>query len=244
MKVVAIIQARMGSARLPGKVLKKIKGETVLSHVINRVSKTKNVDNIVIATTIQKDDDQIVKEVTDLGHTVYRGSENDVLERYYQATLQSSANIIIRITSDCPLIDPIVIDEMVEVFINNNYSLVTNAGTDASLRTFPRGLDVEIFSREALEKAYINATLPYQREHVTPYIYENEAKIFYYKNKEDNSNHRWTLDTKEDYRLIEEIYNNLYMGEHNFYINEILELFDKNKDLINLNAHIEQKRIN
>ncbi|WP_347834680.1 glycosyltransferase family protein [Gracilibacillus sp. JCM 18860] len=219
MKVVAIIQARMGSTRLPGKVLKKIKGgETVLSHVINRVSKSKNVDNIVIATTIQKDDDQIVKEVTDLGYTVYRGSENDVLERYYQAILQSSANIIIRITSDCPLIDPIVIDEMVEVFINNNYSLVTNAGADASLRTFPRGLDVEIFSREALEKAYINATLPYQREHVTPYIYENEASIFYYKNKEDNSNHRWTLDTKEDYRLIEEIYNNLYMGGNTTFI--------------------------
>ncbi len=243
MKAVAIIQARMGSTRLPGKVLKKLKNKTVLSHVINRVSHANEIDNIVVATTTQIMDDLIVEEVNNLGYEVYRGSESDVLERYYHAAREASADIIIRITSDCPLINPDVIDNMINVFKNYDYTLVTNVGADASLRTFPRGLDVEIFSKEELEKAYKNATLSYQREHVTPYIYENEKDIYYYKNPENYSNHRWTVDTIEDFQLIEKIYDRLYFGKHDFNMNQVLQLFKDDKELFVINAHIEQKKL-
>ncbi|SFM23579.1 spore coat polysaccharide biosynthesis protein SpsF [Gracilibacillus orientalis] len=243
MKVVAIIQARMGSTRLPGKVLKQLKGETVLSHVMKRVSQSNLVDDIVVATTVGQIDDPIVKEVVKSGYQIYRGSENDVLDRYYKAALQSSADIVVRITSDCPLIDPIVIDKMLNIYIRKNYTLVANIGLKSFNRTFPRGLDVEIFSIDTLDKAVHNASAFYQREHVTPYMYENECEIFYFKNNKDMSNHRWTLDTAEDFDLIKEIYEKLYSGEHDFFMDEILSLFEMDKELFNINAHIEQKTL-
>ncbi|UOQ48298.1 glycosyltransferase family protein [Gracilibacillus caseinilyticus] len=243
MKIVAIIQARMGSSRLPGKVLKKIKQKTILSHVLNRIAQSKNIDCIVVATTTQKIDDQIVSEVNKHGFNVYRGSEDNVLDRFYQTAVAYSADVIIRITSDCPLIDPEIIDKMVHFYIKNNYSLVTNAGSEMSKRTFPRGLDVEIFSMDVLKKAFHQAKLSYQKEHVTPFIYEKNNNIYYYTNKENLSQHRWTLDTEEDFQLIKKIYNEMYSGEHNFYMGDIVQLFNRNPELFNINAHIEQKKV-
>ncbi|QIB27498.1 cytidylyltransferase domain-containing protein [Caloranaerobacter azorensis] len=242
-KVVAIIQARMGSTRLPGKVMKDLFGKTVLAHVVERVKRSKEVDEIVIATTTLEKDNVIVKEAEKCGVKYFRGSEDDVLGRYYYTAKDNNADIVVRITSDCPLIDPIIIDSIVKFYKENDYDIVTNAGIDLSQRTFPRGLDTEVFSFKILEKIFNNAKENYQREHVTPYIYENSNKIYYYKNDVNYSDHRWTLDTEEDFKLIKEIYRYLYKGEHNFYMEDILKLFKEKPELKKINIHIEQKKV-
>lgn len=243
MKIVAIIQARMGSTRLPGKVMMKISGKTVLEHVIARVRQSKLIDEIIIATTVKSDDDAIVEESSRLGVRYYRGSEDDVLSRYYYAAKKNNADIIIRITSDCPLIDSEVIDEIIKFYKESEYGIVTNAGSDLTERTYPRGLDTEVFSFNQLEDAFIKAKEKYQREHVTPYIYENAKEIYYYKNDIDYSKYRWTLDTEEDLKLITNLYEELYKDKHDFYLEDILELFQKQPRLHNINSHIEQKKI-
>lgn len=242
-RTVAIIQARMGSTRLPGKVMMKLKDKTALAHDIERIKQSKSMDDIVIATTVNKEDDEIVQEALLNGVKVFRGSEEDVLSRYYGVALESRADIVVRVTSDCPLIDPKVIDEIVEYYKNNDYDLVTNAGSDLSQRTYPRGLDVEVFSFESLEKAYNNADAEYQKEHVTPYIYENSDRIYYYKNDIDYSKYRWTLDTEEDLELIKAVYDELYIGEHDFYLADVVKIFEKKPNLYDINKHVEQKKI-
>lgn len=243
MKIGLIIQARMGSTRLSGKVMKDLFGKTVLEHVIDRVKQSKTINEIIIATTENTTDDIIEKESFKYGVNVFRGSEEDVLSRYYYAAKENSVDVVVRVTSDCPLIDPFVIDEIISFYLENKFDLVTNGGSDLLQRTYPRGLDVEVFSFDILEKAYQNADKSYQREHVTPYIYENSIAIYYYKNLPDYSNHRWTLDTEEDFVLIKEIYNDLYRGEHNFYLSEIIDLFKQKPQLFKINEHIEQKKI-
>ncbi|MBU5436665.1 glycosyltransferase family protein [Tissierella sp. MSJ-40] len=242
MKSVAIIQARMGSTRLPGKVMKKISDKTVLEHVIIRVKQAKEIDEVIVATTVKEDDNLIVEESKRLGVKFYRGSEEDVLSRYYHAAKENNGDIVVRITSDCPLIDPNIVDELIIFYKNNKFDLVTNAGSDVTQRTYPRGLDTEVFSFKQLDVAYKEATERYQREHVTPFIYENGNNVFYYKNDIDYSKHRWTLDTEEDFELIAKIYDKLYMGKHDFYLNEIIELFKRQPELFNINEHIEQKK--
>jgi spore coat polysaccharide biosynthesis protein SpsF len=242
-KTAAIIQARMGSTRLPGKVMKNLKAKPVLWHVIERVKQAENIDEIIIATTTHERDKIIFEKAKEWGVKAYRGSEEDVLERYYEAANKYEIDTVVRITSDCPLIDPYVIDEIVEYYNNNNYTLVTNAGSDLNNRTYPRGLDTEVFSFEVLEKAYNKAEEKYQREHVTPYIYENYADIYYYKNNKDLSNYRLTLDTKEDFELIKALYDKLYQGKHDFYLNEIIEVLNKNKELLKINQKIKQKEL-
>lgn len=242
-KITAIIQARMGSTRLPGKVLMDIGGKTVLHHVVDRVSRCKNIDDIIIATTTLDKDDLIVKECEKIGCKYFRGSEDNVLDRYYEAATNNNSQIIIRITSDCPLIDGEVVDEMVEFYKNNNYEMVTNASPNPKERTYPRGLDTEIFSYKLLKEAKENANQSYQLEHVTPYIYENTTNIFYYKNNINYSKYRFTLDTPEDLELIKEIYKNLYLGENNFYLKDVIELMEKNPDLYFINNNIKQKHI-
>ena len=242
-KVVAIIQARMGSTRLPGKVMKDLCGKTVLAHDIERVRQSKYIDEIVIATTKFKEDDIILREALENGAKVYRGSEDDVLRRYYEAAKENKADVIVRITSDCPLIDPFIVDEVIKVYLNSNYDLVTNAGFYPENRTYPRGLDVEVFSFDILKKAFQEAKEMYQREHVTPFIYENSKNIYYYKNNIDYSKYRWTLDTEEDYKLIEIIYKNLYKGKHDFYVEDISKLFDDMPELFEINKNVQQKKL-
>ncbi len=241
-KIVAIIQARVGSTRLPGKVLLDLKGKTVLNHVVDRVKKSKYIDEVIVATTDLEQDDKIVDECKKIGCKYFRGSESDVLSRYYLCAKENKADIVIRITSDCPLIDHLVIDEMLGFYLKSNYRLVTNAG-DIHNRTYPRGLDTEIFDFNALENAYKNANKDYQKEHVTPYIYENEKDIYYYKNDIDYSKYRLTLDTKEDFELIKRIYDFLYIDSKDFYLDDILKVMITNKQLENINSHIKQKAL-
>jgi len=242
-KTAAIIQARMGSTRLPGKVMKDLKGKPVLWHVIERVKQAKNIGQIIIATTTHKRDEIIFEKAKEWGVKAYQGSEEDVLARYYEAANKYEIDTVVRITSDCPLIDPHVTDKIVEYYKNNNYTLVTNAGSNLSNRTYPRGLDTEVFSFEVLEKAYRKAEEKYQREHVTPYIYEKYNDIVYYKNNKDLSNYRLTLDTKEDFKLIKKIYDKLYQGEHDFYLKNIVKFLNMNEELLILNQNIRQKEV-
>lgn len=242
MKVAAIIQARMGSTRLSGKVMKNIKGSTVLSHVIERVSQSELIEEIIIATTEHERDDVIEREAHRCGVKIFRGSEADVLGRYYIAAKENNVDIVVRITSDCPVIDPHVIDQMVQYYISEDFEVVTNAGSDVVQRTFPRGLDTEVFSFGMLVDAFNNGNEIYHREHVTPYMYENCNKVHYFKNDINYSKYRWTLDTVEDFELITQIYNILYKGRHDFYLEDIVEIFKEEPKLFAINAHIEQKK--
>lgn len=243
MKIGVIIQARIGSTRLPAKVMKKIQGKTVLEHVIERVKQSKLIDEIIVATTLNEKDSLIENESLRCGVKVFRGSEDDVLARYYYAAKKYDLNVVVRITSDCPLIDPIVIDNIIELYLRNKFDIISNASGNQLDRTFPRGLDTEVFSFDILESAHNNAQQKYQREHVTPYIYENAKQVFYFKNIVDYSKYRWTLDTEEDFILISEIYKRFYKDKHDFYLSDIINFFDSEPNLININAHIEQKKI-
>ncbi|WP_291572602.1 glycosyltransferase family protein [Clostridium sp. UBA4548] len=242
MKVVCIIQARTGSSRLPGKVLKQICGKSVLEHDIDRLKNVKNINEIVIATTSKKQDDPIVEEANRLGIKYFRGSEDDVLSRYYFAAKENDADIVVRVTSDCPLIDHCVTENIIQFFIDraDEYDYVSNTID----RTFPRGLDTEVFSYKALEKSFLNAQNSREREHVTPYIWGNpsEFKIFQYKNDKSYSDYRWTLDTQEDYELITFIYERLYEINPDFNMNDILCLYEKYSELQYFNSHIQQKQ--
>lgn len=233
----------MGSTRLSGKVLKKIKDKTILEHVAERLKQSRYANKLIIATTNNVEDDKIKKEAQGLGTEIYRGSESNVLSRYYHAAKEYHLDTVIRVTSDCPLIDPHILDDMIEVYLENNYDVVTNVGMESYNRTFPRGLDIEIFSFLTLEEAFKNAKEKYQKEHVTPYIYENSNSVFNFKNEIDYSDHRWTVDTPQDFELISSIYDYLYKDSHDFYLNEIIDLFNKHPELFKVNAEVEQKKI-
>ena len=195
MNIVCIVQARVGSTRLPEKVLKKICGKTVLELDINRLRKIKNINEIIIATTTLERDNKIVEECKKINVKFFRGSEENVLERYYYAAKENNADIVVRITSDCPLIDSKISEEIIQFYLDNieRYDYISNTID----RTYPRGLDTEVFSFKSLEKSIKEATLDRDKEHVTPYIWDNPKKlrVGQYKNKIDYSTLRWTLDT-------------------------------------------------
>jgi spore coat polysaccharide biosynthesis protein SpsF len=247
MKSVAIIQARMGSTRLYGKVMRQLCGKTVLSHVISRVRVCPLVDEIVVATTVSGIDDVIAKEAEKCGAFSFRGSEHDVLERYYLAAKQFEADAVIRITSDCPLFDSEVLGEMLKLFIDSRNSKANMDYLSNTLfRTYPRGLDTEVFTFRALEISHLNAKSIAQREHVTPYIYQNPDtfNLRNYVNDNDYSMYRWTLDTEEDFQLIQEIYDALYKKSGgSFTTNDVLSLMEGQPELFKINAHIEQKKL-
>lgn len=243
MKVVCIVQARVGSTRLPGKVLKNICGKTVLEHCINRLKRVKYINEIIVATTTLDKDDAIVKECKILGVKCFRGSEEDVLSRYYYAAKENYADAVVRITSDCPLVDSVVTENIIKYYIENaeDYDYVSNTID----RTYPRGLDTEVFSFNALEKSFKEAKSERDREHVTPYIWDNKDifNIYQYKNNNDNSELRWTLDTEEDFKVISFIFENFKSNSY-FGMKEIINLLKKNPEIIEINKCIEQKKLN
>lgn len=245
-KIDAIIQARVNSTRLFAKVLKKIKGKTILSHVIERARQAKKIDDIIVATTTLSLDEKIVNEAKKARVKCFRGSEEDVLSRYYFAAKEYGSDIVVRITSDCPLIDPLIIDECIGIFISfQKLDYLSNIGTGLRDRTYPRGLDVEVFSFRALEKAFKEAKKTYEREHVTPYIYLH-PEIFnlkFTRNPVDHSGLRWTVDVPDDFKLIKKIYDELYKGKHDFYFKDILNIFAEDPGLARINAGVAQKNL-
>ncbi len=234
MRTVAIIQARMGSTRLPGKTLIEIAGRPLLGHVIDRVRASRSVEEVVVATTTEPADRAIVEFANTNGATCYCGSADDVLDRYYQAARNIGADVIVRITADDPFKDPAVIDLVVNSFLADR-SL--DYASNTLEPTFPEGLDVETIAREALDRAWHEAKLLSEREHVTPYIWKH-LELFHVKNvrnSADLSDMRWTLDYEKDLRFTSEIYARLYHGQV-FGMDEILALLQKEPQLRQINS--------
>jgi spore coat polysaccharide biosynthesis protein SpsF len=230
----------MGSTRLPGKVLKDIGGKTMLARVVNRLRQASFLDQVVVATTDRSADDAIVDECKRMEVAVFRGSEQDVLDRYFQAAQAHQSEAVVRISADCPLIDPEVVDQVVGVFRQEKPDYASNT----LQRTFPRGLDTEVMTFASLQRAWQQACLPYQRVHVTPYIYQNRGffRLRRVINERDLSCHRWTVDTAEDLELIRAIYGG-FVGSESFRWTEILTLLDQHPDWFELNKHIRQKAL-
>ena len=245
MKVVCLVQARVGSTRLPGKILKEICGKTILHHEIDRLKKCKEIDEIVIATTDKEDDDKIVNEAKKLSVKYFRGSENDVLSRFYYAAKENNADIVVRVTSDCPCIDFEILDKMLIYFKEKYKEKQVDYLSNTIKRTYPRGYDIEIFTFSALEKSYINAKKEYEREHVTPYIYDktNNFLKLPFENKDDYSEYRVTLDTIEDFIVIKNIFENLYYKNPYFKLNDVVQYLNDNLHIVDINKHIEQKKL-
>ncbi len=241
MKIVAIIQARMGSTRLPGKIMRNILGKPVLIHELGRIGKIKALDELVVATTTNKRDDIIVKTVQKYYENIslFRGSEEDVLDRYYKAAIESSANTIVRITSDCPLIDPVVSDKVITAFLKTDCDYCSNTVK----RTYPIGLDTEVFKFKTLEKSWNEASKKSEREHVTLHIRNNSEKfkLLNVANNTNLGNLRWTLDTPEDLEFINEIYKRLSYKKKNFLMADVLEVLEVEPILVSINKHIKQK---
>lgn len=236
-KIVAIIQARMGSTRLPNKVLMDLNGKAVLERVIERVQKSKYIDEIIVATTIAKHDLAIVKLCAEKGIRVFCGSEDDVLDRYYQCAKLLSPEHVVRITADCPMIDSNIIDLVIAKHLKSNSDYASNTLNP----TYPDGLDTEIMKYSVLEDTWVKANLASQREHVTQYIIHNSE---YVKesivNEIDYSKERWTLDTDNDYKFITSIYNELYSYNPNFEMKDVIELLNKHPNLREINNDSER----
>ncbi|MDP3729220.1 MAG: glycosyltransferase family protein [bacterium] len=242
-KVVCIIQARIGSTRLPGKVLLPLEGKAVILHDVDRVLAAKTVDAVVVATTVQPADQKIIDVINgyDARVSTFRGSEEDVLDRYYKAAKEAQADVVIRITSDCPLIDPVVIDRVVSAFLDTpDIDYVANVLGE---HTYPNGMDIEVVAFPILEQLWKNTTDPFDREHVTVYIkkYPEQFKTKNIKNGVDYSFHRWTLDEEKDFQLISYVYKKLYAQNPLFTMEDVLKLFDENPALITMNQDVQQK---
>lgn len=245
MKIVTIIQARMGSTRIPGKVLKDISGRPMLWHVVHRAGESKFVKETIVAIPSGREDDILEKFCTDNKISLFRGSEDDLLDRYYRAALKAEADVVVRITSDCPLIDPIVMDDVISAYLNGAKSY--DGASNVVDRTYPRGLDTEVVSFKALEKAWKLAEKADEREHVMKCLYDHPDiyKLVSVKNKKDLSELRWTVDEEADLKLVREVYKRLYnpVGKI-FLMDDVLRLLEEDKSLVKINKDVKQKAVN
>ncbi|HUO24185.1 MAG TPA: glycosyltransferase family protein [Candidatus Aquilonibacter sp.] len=239
MRIVAIIQARMGSTRLPGKVLADINGQPMLQRVVERTRAARILDEVAVATTEEPADDAVAAFCRRHQYPIFRGSEIDVLDRYYQASREFAADGIVRITSDCPLIDPDVTNKTVRAFLEQKPDYASNSLD----RTYPRGLDTEVIARPALEKAWRAAKAGYQRVHVTPYIYENpgQFRILSVTGDEDYSVYRWTVDTAEDLESVRAVY--AHVKGDLFPWTEVVSLLQQKPELSEINRSVTQKAL-
>ena len=233
-KTVTIVQARTGSSRLPNKVLMPVCSRPILWHIVNRLKVAKNVDSIVVATTDKSNDDAVEKFCKNQGVDYFRGQDDDVLDRFYQSAKKFSAGVVVRITGDCPLVDPGIVDEVVSLRAKSEADYAGNINPP----TFPDGLDVEVFTFRALEEAWKHARYKYQREHVTSYITENRErfKTANLSNKDDLSGWRLTLDEPEDLEVVRIIYENLYNQKGIFGLQEIINFISKNPNILEINT--------
>ena len=249
--IIAIIQARAASSRLPNKVLLEIAGQPMLSHVYRRTKCAQLVNQVVVATTNSPADDAVATLCDEKGYPCYRGSEFDVLDRYYQAAAAFNADIVVRITADCPVIDPDVIDYTINLFLGNHvdyknklyaFDFAANRLPPPWNRTYPIGLDTEVCSFEGLMIAWQEADKPHQREHVMPFFYENadRFRILHVTHDPSYGDLRWTVDTPQDLELIRQIYAH-FNGQENFSWLDILKLIEKNPQLMEINAQVIHK---
>ncbi|MFQ5427628.1 MAG: cytidylyltransferase domain-containing protein [Thermodesulfobacteriota bacterium] len=235
--VVAIVQARMSSNRLPGKVMSDISGRSMLWHVVNRLRSVRNLDKIVVATSMHPSDDILARWCLDAGVLSYRGPLDDVLARYRGAALAHGARTVVRVTSDCPMIDPLVIERVIEQYLSGREmgEGVDYVGLDSS---FPDGLDTEVFSMEALNRAFSEAGLPSEREHVTPYIWKNTESfcVRSMRHSRDLSHMRWTVDDARDLEFVRRVFKGFACPLRVFYFEEIVKFLSKHADLLKINS--------
>ncbi len=257
MNKVAIIQARMGSSRLPGKVLMDIAGKTMIQRVVERTRLARTLDAISIATTIDASDNPIAAFAISTGVSCTRGSLHDVLDRYYRAARTLNADIIVRITADCPVIDPTLVDQAVETLIDGGYDFVANRLPPPFPRSFPIGLDVEACTFDALQWAWMGADQSFQHEHVMPFIYEGVTlntedpklhtgvsprgfKIALLNHTPDYGSLRWTVDTPEDLEFMRRMFNTLE-DKNGFTWYDLLAIVQKHPELVEINAQVRHK---
>ena len=241
-KVVAIVQARMGSERLPGKVLADIQGKPMLVRVVERAAGAESLDALLVATSTEGQDDAVEKTCVERGIKVFRGDPTDVLDRYYRAALSVQANVIVRLTGDCPLIDPGLIDETVHAYLAADPPVDFAANRLPDQRTYPIGTDVEVCSLEALRKAWKNADQPYQREHVMPYLYEEPGRFrtLLLRNERDLGQLRWAVDEQSDLEMVRRVYASLETG---FSWLEVVDLLERDPSIMDLNASVQQREL-
>jgi spore coat polysaccharide biosynthesis protein SpsF (cytidylyltransferase family) len=234
-KITIIIQARVGSRRFPRKVLSKIENKPMIWHVINRAKQVKGVDQIILATTKKHEDNILTKIAKHAGILSFTGSAQDVLSRYYDCAIEFRADPIVRITGDCPLIDPKIVSKLLKIYMNKDYNYVTNTMP----ATYPDGLDTEIFSFRTLEKISRSSIMKSEREHVTPYIKKNKNKFktFNLRNKNDLSGLRWTVDEKKDLLLVRKIYEKM-RPKLTFGFEDTLKVLEKNPKIAEINKGI------
>lgn len=240
-KIVAIVQARMGSSRLPGKVLKSIEGKPMLWHVVNRLKMSKLIDMVVVATSLSKKDDAVEDFCKECDFEVFRGSEEDVLDRYYQAAKVYEADVVVRITADCAVIDPKVTDHVISRYLESHDGC--DFCSNVLTRTYPNGLETEVIPFQVLESVWKKAEKKCHREHVTLYLVDHpeQFQLQNVKNNENLSYLRWTVDQEEDLELIRQIYKRLYSSKKIFYTEDILNILCNEPYLEKINRHVKQK---
>ena len=235
--ILAIVQARMQSTRLPGKVMKEVLGKPLIAYLLERLKRSRLIDKIVVATSTDPGNDVLCHYVESQGFDVWRGSEEDVLDRYYQAAVRYGGETIVRITADCPLIDWQIVDRAIGRFLQNEFDYVCNINPP----TYPDGLDVEVFSFPALEKTWQKATKPEDREHVTLFIRNSEQfKGYNVLAENDFSSERWTVDGGEDFILVKTIIENLYPSNPDFHMEDILAFKSRNPQIFSVNQHVRR----
>ncbi|KKR73421.1 MAG: 3-deoxy-manno-octulosonate cytidylyltransferase [Candidatus Woesebacteria bacterium GW2011_GWA2_40_7] len=230
--IVGVIQARMGSARLPGKILKKVNGAALLGYQVERVRKSRLLDKIIVATSVLVKDDVVEKFCKTNNIEYFRGSENDVLSRYYECAQKYNADIVVRLTADCPLSDPKIIDDTIKFYMDTKVDYAANTVPPETSK-YPDGFDVEVFSMKALKKAYEKANDSHDREHVTFYFwkYNNDFKIAQLYNSKNCSKYRLTVDYPEDFEVVEFVIKELKKRNSFGHLNEIIEIIDANPDI-------------
>lgn len=234
----AIIQARMGSTRLPGKVLREINGRPMLAYMLERVAAARRVHIVAVATTDLPEDDLIEELCDKQGVFVYRGSQEDVLDRYLQCARRLNLDVVVRVTSDCPLIDPCIIDELVAVYLAGSCDYVAN--TIPPVGTYPNGMDVEVISYAAIERAWTDAKDQSEREHVTSYVWQRPHmfRTYRYDLSENLSRYRLTVDYMEDLEVVKAILTNLHVRNPLFSMGDIVGFLQENPELANSNGWI------
>ena len=237
--IAAIIQARMSSSRLSGKIMLETCKKPLLKHMIERIQLTETVDEIIIATSTNKNDDVIEDFCKENKIVCFRGSENDVLSRYKMTADMVHADIIVRLTSDTPLLNHIILDKVVGVYTKNKYDYVSNCYPFP--RTYPDGMNVEVFSKKILDEMYYNAKKPSEREHVSLYVVTQPKKYKMYRVDylKDISHYRFNLDYELDYKLIKEIFENLYYENQHFTMEDIIKFLEANPSIFNINSKIK-----
>jgi spore coat polysaccharide biosynthesis protein SpsF len=258
-RVVAIIQGRMSSSRLPGKILADIAGQPMLQRVFIRTSRAASVSQTIFATTTDPSDDPVAEYCEFSGIPFTRGSQFDVLDRYFQAAKGANADVVVRITADCPVIDPELIDNVVNTLLEDEYDFACNRLPPPWSRTYPLGLDVEACSFKVLEKAWQEAKEPQHREHVMPYVYEGVQlsamsrelsegvsprglRIALLNHTSDFGDYRWTVDTPEDLEFMRQVYNH-FDGRDDFSWKEVLDLVHDNPELMKINSGVQHKTL-